>query len=229
MSNEVTLYEAQHLSVEPFRNGYRIICGNAVSTLKRDIDFGVIPGTKKPSLFKAGAEKIARDCGMLQHYTIVNSIEDPDRPLFFYTIKCELVKVSNDGKEYVFYTGYGSANTMERRNGRNGAFDAANGSLKVAAKRALTSAVVSMGSLSDLFTMDLENEDFMNGYKEIAGTQDDNALVTAAQIKRLFAIANDAGINAKEAKAILAKNGVTDTKQIKQKDYDAVCKLFLKE
>ena len=227
--NEITIYEAKELTVESVRNKYLIHGDNGTAELKRDVDFGVIPGTKKPSLYKAGAEKIARACGMLQHYTIESKVEDPEKPFFFYMVKCELVKISNDGKEYVFYTSYASANTSERRNGRNGAFDSANATLKMAQKRALTSAVVAMGALSDLFTMDLENEDFMNGYKEIAGTQDDNALVTAAQIKRLFAIANDAGINAKEAKAILANNGVTDTKQIKQKDYDAVCKLFLKE
>lgn len=229
MENELTLYEAQQVSAVPFRNGYKISCGNAVSTLKRDVDFGVIPGTKKPSLFKSGAEKIARDCGMLQHYTIESKIEDAEKPFFFYNVKCELVKVSNDGKEYVFYTAYGSANTLERRNGRNGAFDAANATLKMAQKRSLVSAVVSMGALSDLFTMDLENEDFMNGYKEIANTQDPNAPVTAAQIKRLYAIANDNGYNAKEAKKILAENGVTDTKAIKQGEYDKVCDLFKKE
>ncbi len=224
--NEVQIYEAQNVVVQSKRGGYQITADGAVADLKRDVDFGVIPGTKKPSLYKAGAEKIARACGMLQHYTIETKIEDPEKPLFFYLVKCELCKVSNTGQEYVFYTGYGSANTAERRNGRNGAFDAANATLKMAVKRSLTSAVIAMGALSDLFTMDLENEDFMSGYSKIANTQDPESTISAPQIKRLFAIANDAGYNAKQAKEVLAKNGVMDTKLIKQKDYDAVCKLF---
>lgn len=224
--NEVTVYGAQNVVVQSKRNGYTVTADGAVADLKRDVDFGVIPGTKKPSLYKAGAEKIARACGMLQHYTIETKIEDPEKPLFFYTVKCELCRISNDGKEYVFYTGYGSANTLERRNGRNGAFDSANATLKMAVKRSLTSAVIAMGALSDLFTMDMENEEFLNGYKVIANTQDPESTISANQIKRLYAIANDAGLNAKQAKEVLAKNGITDTKAIKQKDYDAVCKLF---
>ena len=226
--NELTLYEASGILQEQKRNGYVLTDSSTgkSTSLKRDIDFGVIPGTKKPSLFKAGAEKVANACGMLQHYTIETKIEDPEKPLFFYVVKCELCKISNDGREYVFYTAYGSANTLERRNGRNGAFDSANATLKMAMKRALVSAVISMGGLSDLFTQDLENEDFMSGYNKVAETVQDDAPISANQIRRLYAIANEAGLNAKQAKEILAKNGVTDTKKIVQKDYDKVCALF---
>lgn len=224
--NDLQVYEAQNVVAKANKGGYDIIANGVTTHLKRDVDFGVIPGTKKPTLYKAGAEKIARDLGLLQHYTLVNAIEDPEKPLFFYTVKCELVKVANTGQEYVFYSSYGSANTLEKRCGRASAFDTANSCIKQAQVRSLRSAVVSAGSLSDIFTMDIEDELFMQGYSKIANSQDPESIISAPQIKRLYAIAYEAGYNAKQAKEVLAKNGVMDTKAIKQKDYDAVCKLF---
>jgi len=229
--NDLELYEARELVVTQKRGNYAIaLPGDQKEVvLVRDTDFGVIPGTKKPSLFKSGAEKVCQKYGMLQHYTIESKIEDAEKPFFMYTVKCELVKISNDGKEYVFYSAYGSANTAERRNGRSSAYDSANATLKMAQKRALTSAVISMGTLSDLFTQDMENEDFMQGYEKVAKSVDPNALISAQQIKRLYAIANEYGFNAAQAKKLLAENGVNDTKQIRQSEYDAVCAIFEKE
>ena len=226
--NELQVYEAQQIQVASARTGYAVTTPQGEAKLKRDVDFGVIPGTKKPSLFKAGAEKIANAMGMLQHYTIVSSIEDAERPLFFYTVKCELCKISNDGKEYVFYTAYGSANTMEKRNGRNGAFDSANATLKMAQKRSLVSAVISMGCLSDLFTQDMENEYFVNGgMKDVQSTMKDTDPITNKQGKRLIALAGEAGYNFAAMKKVLADAGFPDMKAITQAEYDKACALFL--
>lgn len=225
--NDLQIYEAQQIAVKSARTGYAVTTPTGEAALKRDVDFGVIPGTKKPSLYKAGAEKIANAMGMLQHYTVVSSIEDPEKPLFFYTVKCELCKISNDGKEYVFYTAYGSANTMEKRNGRNGAFDAANASLKMAQKRALVSAVISMGCLSDLFTQDMENEEFVNnGMREVQSTMKDTDPITNKQGKRLIAIAGEAGYNYAEMKKKLAEAGFPDMKAITQAEYDKAVEVF---
>ena len=43
--------------------------------LVRDVDFGVIPKTKKPSLLKSGAEKIISAYRFMPRYTINSSIE----------------------------------------------------------------------------------------------------------------------------------------------------------
>ena len=61
-------------------------------------------------------------------------------------------------EEIIFTSGYGSANTREKRNGFNGAFDSANSTLKMAQKRALVSAAISICGGSDLFTQDIEDE-----------------------------------------------------------------------
>lgn len=231
MEAEITIYEGNNAVIVPSRGNYNLtspLTGKVVE-LKRDVDFGKIPRTKTPTLLKAGAEKICEAYGLLQHYDVISKIEKVDdlkNPFFFYLVKCDLVKIASDGREYVFSSGIGSANTMEKRNGFNSAFDSANTAAKQASKRSLVAAAINIAGLSGAFTQDLDNETFMEGYEKIANTQDENAPVTAKQIKRLFALAEDAGLNAAEAKRKLAASGITSTKDIKQKDYDAVCAIF---
>lgn len=229
MSNEVMLTEASRAIVEAKRMNYEIIAPTGqTATLKRDVDFGVIPKTKKPSLYKSGAEKICFAYGLMQRYHIESKIEETDpEPFFFYTVRCDLVKLNmQNGQEYVFTSGYGSANTKEKRNGFNGAYDAANSTLKMAQKRALVSAAISICGGSDLFTQDIEDETFMTkNYEEMKATAKDEAPITANQIKRLYAIGKEAGKNVDEVKNLLIAKGFASTKDIKQKDYDAVCKL----
>ena len=228
MSNDIMLQESVKAIVETKRMNYQVTAPNGnTAVLKRDVDFGVIPKTKKPSLFKSGAEKICFAYGLMQRYYIESKIEQTTpEPFFFYTVRCDLVKLNlQTGQEYVFTSGYGSANTKEKRNGFNGAFDAANSSLKMAAKRALTAAAISVCGGSDLFTMDIEDETVSKSFDEIKATDNDDAPVTTKQIKRLYAIGNEAGRNVEQIKQLLASKGYTSTKDIKQKDYDEVCKM----
>lgn len=229
--NELTVYEATQAVAKAKGANYTVMSPltGAEVKLVRDVDFGVIPKTKSPSLFKSGAEKVCMAYGLMQRYSIESKIEQAngDDALFFYTVKCELVKIATNGQEYVFSSAYGSANTREKRNGFNGAFDAANSTLKMAQKRALVAAALSVSGLSAMFTQDMEDENFMSGYTEIQQTLDEDAPITAKQVKRIFAIANEAGITANKAKQmILAKYGYSSTKEITQKQYDEVCAMF---
>lgn len=227
MSEALTLYEAGITLSRAKGKNYEIVAPftGTVTTLKRDVDFGVIPNTKQPSLYKAGAQKIANAFGLLQRFVVESAIEDPERPLFFYRVRCDLVKIASDGTEYVFTSGHGSSNTNERRNGRQTAFDGANATLKMAEKRSLVAAVLSVSGLSDMFTQDMENEDFMSASAEIIQA-DPNAPITNNQIRRLFAIASNIGLNAQQAKALLKEKGYESTRDIKQGEYDVVCDFF---
>lgn len=227
MENELTMYEGKQAVVKPRGVNYSITSpttGNNV-TLQRDIDFGMLPKLKRPTLFKAGAEKIINTYGLLQHYVVESKYEEfGENPLFFYMVRCDLVKVSNDGKEYVFTSGLGSANSRERSNGFNGAYDSANSVLKKACKRAMVAAAINISGISGAFFQDLEDTDFVEGgYKSITETQDPESRITAKQVKRLFAIANNAGINANKAKERLAIMGYTKAGEIIQAVYDEVC------
>ena len=229
MENEMMVYEATRAIAETKGKNYIVrnpIDGGDV-LLKRDVDFGVIPGTKKPSLYKSGAEKICMAYGLLQHYTTESKIEQYDKSglFFYYLVRCELVKISNDGREYVFTTGYGSANTAEKRNGKVvNSPDAINSCVKMAQKRAMVAAAISISGLSDMFTQDIEDESFMNKAKD-AVLKDTDPL-TNAQLQRLFAIAGKNGYTKPQIKEKINAAGFDSASKIKQKDYNAVCKLF---
>lgn len=226
MSEELISYSYTPLNeaVRPKGKNYMVDAGAGLPPvqLKRDADFGVIPGTKKPSLYKAGAEKIATNYGLCQRYSIESKIEavDVKNTLFFYLVKCELVKII-DGKEYVITSSYGSANTNERKVGMQSAFDAANARLKIAQKRALVGAVIALCSGSGMFSQDMEDEDFMKKAESITKTGPEDP-ITKQQITRLYAIAGDAGLTSNEAKQKIMAMGFASTKEIKQKDYDGV-------
>lgn len=211
---------AQLAICKPDGSDYSVSCGIGTASLKRDVDFGVVPGTKSPSLYKSGAEKICMAYGLLQQFDIESKIENPEKPLFYYLVRCRLVKVVN-GIEYVFSSGYGSGNTSEKRNGRSSPFDAANATLKMAEKRALVDAALHISGLSDAFTQDMENETFMQK-ADLIVKETPESPITAQQIKRLFAVAGDVGLTQAEAKKVLADMGYASTKAVLQKDYNAV-------
>lgn len=204
---------------------YKLNVNGVETLLRRDVDFGVIPNTTRPSLFKSGAEKIAMGYGLLQHYDVVSCVEnwDGESPFFMYTVRCDLCKIV-DGKEYIFSTAYGSANTKEKRNGRNDAFNSANSTLKMAQKRALTSATIAVSGLSSAFTMDIEDMGFNKQVENLqVDNTDPNTTITQAQRKRLFAIAKTYSMGTVELKGWLKdKFGIESTNDITQKMYDEI-------
>ena len=157
--NELMIYEAHRALAEPKRGNYALQLGNgAALELKRGTDFdnpivktGKKAGQKafdKPILQKSGAEKISFGFGLLQQYDLVSKVENYDgqNSYFAYTVRCDLVKLGPSGEKIVVSNSYGHANTAEGRNGFKPAADSANGSLKMAQKRALVGAALA-GSL----------------------------------------------------------------------------------
>ncbi len=223
------IIERKDAQIETRRTNYAVISpfSDKEVILKRNVDFGTIPKTNRPTLFKSGAERICQAYGVFARYKRVSAIEviDPE-PFFYYSYECSLVKVAPNGQEYVLANGYGNANIKESSNGFNSAFNAANNAEKKAQKRALVAAALSLGGLSSMFYADLEDENFITkGYEEIKATADDNAPITTKQIKRLYAIGNEAGRNVEQIKTLLASKGITSTKDITQAQYDEVCKI----
>lgn len=149
-------------------------------------DYGTIPGTNKPTLFKSGAEKINMIFGIYQEYEFLKDVSDFDRGFFCYEIRCTLFR---NGKPVS--QGVGSCNSREKKyryaiknksqlaecgiapenaiafTDRNGytkyrvedpdIADKANTILKMAKKRALLDATLQLASLSEIFTQDLED------------------------------------------------------------------------
>ena len=201
--NELTLYnyDAAPLAVAPVpRTGNYTICApdGVPATLKRGIDFGMIRKkngdamTKNPTLFKSGAEKVVR---------------------------CDLIKIY-DGKEYVITSAYGSGNTREGRTGSQSPYDGANSAIKMAQKRALVSAALSLGCVSDMFTQDIES-DTEDGEVYLK-SKDPEAPITAAQVKFFYSACSRHGLTKQEAKTLLKAHGYDSASKVLSKDFDAL-------
>jgi hypothetical protein len=82
-------------------------------TLKEGTDYGKIPGCgDKPSLFKPGAEKVTKLLNLYEDYEFVERIEDFDRPLFHYVVRCVLRDIATGTR---VASGLGSCNSRESK------------------------------------------------------------------------------------------------------------------
>lgn len=82
--------------------------------LREGEDFGTIPGTPKPTLYKPGADKLCELYGLSDDYEIVDKVEDFSMipALFDYTIRCRLTRIRT---QLAVSTGLGSCNSYEGR------------------------------------------------------------------------------------------------------------------
>jgi len=82
--------------------------------MDRDVDYGTIPGTPKPTLLKPGAEKLCDIYGLRADFLPVRVVGDgATAPHLAYQTRCELHLGTLDGP--VVAVGYGSANSWERK------------------------------------------------------------------------------------------------------------------
>lgn len=75
-------------------------------------DYGVIPGTKKKTLLKSGADKLAEIYGLYDEYVVMSNVEDWTRGLFDYTLKCVLKSRRDDS---MVGAGVGSCSSFESK------------------------------------------------------------------------------------------------------------------
>lgn len=187
-------------------------------TLHQNHDYGVIPGTPKPTLLKPGAEKILMMMGLRSEFEIADSTRDWQEGFFQYQIRCKLIK-----NDMLITEGLGACNSKEKKYLKLSPYDMDNTVLKMAKKRALVDAALMVGSLSDIFTQDLEDIDLSG---EQVSTQqkvytDQDGTISTAQAKRIYALAKG---DAELAKAVAKKYGYDKSSDIKKIDYDKICK-----
>jgi hypothetical protein len=101
-------FKVQLAEFQSFVNDYLIEAPEGTT----DGDYGTIPGTKKPTLFKSGAEKLCEVYGFAPDPIILKEIEDYEKGLFDYTIKCNLVS-RRDGM--FVGSGLGSCSSFESK------------------------------------------------------------------------------------------------------------------
>jgi hypothetical protein len=150
------------------------------------VDYGVIPGTPKPTLLKPGAEKIAMELGLSPNYTILDKTLDLQSGFIRYEIMCSLhhngelvaqaIGSCSTFESKYRYTwvraeeataaGIDIANcaskkdnygTVKVRVTRIDMMDMDNTVLKMSQKRAFVGAVLHVAALSNMFEQDLED------------------------------------------------------------------------
>lgn len=230
-TTEITVYEQTQALAEAKKLDYIVTIptnGRQIE-LKRNIDFQKIDKFKQPTLTKAGCLRIAKEgYGLCVEPIIEQAIETLEPfPYFFYRARVNLYTFTKDGQKVIVSSGVGSANSAESRNGSKKAHDAANTALKFAEKRAASDAVINLTGLSNIFVQDMDSEDMETSYKQTIATADDEAFITSKQVKRLYAIAGEVGMNVEQIKNFITARGYESTKTIKQKDYDKLCKEIL--
>lgn len=138
--------------------------------MKEGEDFGVIPGTSKPTLLKPGAEKLCNIFGFAPHYIELRYEEDWETGLFAYTSMCSLVNkrtgqieaeciASCNSKESKYRFRWEGKGRDRKKVENDDTFSLVNTLQKMAQKRALVGAVLTATRASGIFTQDMEDLD----------------------------------------------------------------------
>jgi len=119
--NEIVVSEAAGflspvVTVKNALNAYQAKKDLIDGIMKPNVDFGVIPGTNKNTLLKAGAEKATSFFGLSPRFKDAQVVEDftgkdhDGEPFFFYRRTCELWR-----GDYIVASVDGSCNSWEKK------------------------------------------------------------------------------------------------------------------
>lgn len=121
MTEETALTTVEHglmpaLSIEQALSRYQQTIDYVQAAMKEGIDYGVIPGTDKPTLFKPGAEKLTTLFGLTPTFTVIEQNEDwtgehhGAEPFFYYWYRCQMAR-----NGHVIAEADGSCNSWETK------------------------------------------------------------------------------------------------------------------
>lgn len=169
MGNDIQVLDAPSNELLPISSGQVKAQVQAIQQLMKDVmkdkeHYGTIPGCgPKPTLLKAGAEKLAFMFRLAPRYDV--TVHELDGGHFRYELKCRLESLitgrtiaegvgccSSLETKYAYAGKDNDGNKLPRTNLE----DVRNTVEKMAAKRALVAAVLNGTAASDIFTQDLE-------------------------------------------------------------------------
>lgn len=113
----VPMGEVGILDIEPGRARTKLRAIKEFQAVVREVliedqDYGIIPGTAKPTLYKPGAEKITKLLNLYEEYEFIERVEDWEAPLFHYIVRCTLSDMASGVK---VASGLGACNSRESR------------------------------------------------------------------------------------------------------------------
>lgn len=135
------------------------------SQLREGVDYGVIPGTQKSSLYKPGSEKLAQLFGLGVKVVLSDRLIEREGNFAMFTYRAEVYPLRSP--DLIIATCEGSCNSQEKkyaaRRTKNGVMentpitDVLNTLIKMAQKRAYVGAVILATGASDFFTQDIDD------------------------------------------------------------------------
>jgi hypothetical protein len=82
--------------------------------MREDTDYGVIPGTNKPTIYKPGAEILNKMARISPSFSVTSRYGDGERsPHIHYRVACHLHEGGKEGP--IICEGVGSANSWEKK------------------------------------------------------------------------------------------------------------------
>lgn len=113
MSAELAIVRPEQMAIDAVKNLANIVYKLRDEVFKKDVDYGLIPGTgDKPTLYLPGMEKLLRALNLRAEYIPITIIQDFDKPLFMYRYECRLYEIES-GK--LVSSAIGSANSFESK------------------------------------------------------------------------------------------------------------------
>lgn len=206
-------------------------------TFKDGIDFGIIPNTDRPCLLKPGFEKIQFLLGLTPQYKLIKETFTPNQPKKYkkWNDKTKAYEVVETIRNYYSWQfacelyhgdvkvaeGVGCANTEEKKyvsqyEKSETPDSLANTVMKIAKKRALGDAILNVGGISDLYTVDLEDNETINKLKTDKTTKTNK--LTKEQIKTIYATIGALQIVDDDFKTILNELGYLKIQDVKPED-----------
>jgi len=203
------------------------------TAMEEGVHYGRIQGTQKPTLLKPGAEKL---CLLFRLDPQYQSVETFSGEHLSVKSVCTLWHIPTGQR---FGSGEGSCSTLEskyawRWRGQGPTrervpnpdlADQYNTVLKMANKRALVAAVLNCTAASDVFTQDLEDEAEPSEDRHAAPPTTAPAatgVISAAQLKRLHAVASASKWSEAQAKTLLAAYGYTSSTDVTLAHYETL-------
>lgn len=192
------------------------------------IDYGIIPGCQKPSLFKPGAEKLCDIFGFSKLIEVIDRVVDWEKGMFAFEVKATLV---NKRTGHIEAEGIGSCNSREKKYKQQDGFTISNTVLKMAKKRALVDAVLSATRSSAIFTQDVEDLDMGKTRQASIQQEPTNSrpienkpssqespkvkMANEKQLGKIYYLAKEMGLPVETAKLLLQdRYGVENSKQL---------------
>lgn len=119
MGNDVEVYRENRavinfedfaMSVDSVVKQVKLIQDVMAKVMREDEHFGIIPGCKKPSLYKPGAEKLCMTFRLSEDYQVIREIQQAQ--IISYTVRCVLTHIPTG---QVISSGIGSCNSREEK------------------------------------------------------------------------------------------------------------------